>query len=243
MLNIWKRKITNIFFNDNAGYLEERKRISAKYIHGTGIEIGALHSPLDVPDDARVKYVDRMPVNELLQQYPELASFKLVDVDIVADGESLDSIPDASQDFCIANHFIEHCENPIKAIENILRVLKTGGIVYISIPDKRFSFDMDREVTSFEHLENDYFNGPEKSKRDHYREWVTLVNKVDAADRVEENIDTLIEKKYSIHFHVWTQAEAIDLMLKMQARFAFEILLVYRNENEIIFILQKNNGS
>ncbi len=239
MLNFLKRKVLNIFVTDNFGYLAERRRISEKYIHGTGIEIGALHSPLAVGKDVNVRYVDRLPVDELLKQYPELASFKLVNVDIVDDGESLATIPDESQDFCIANHFIEHCENPIRAIENILRVVKTGGVIYLSIPDKRYSFDVKREITSFEHLENDYLNGPENSKRDHFIEWAKLVNNIEDADKIIENAEALIEKKYSIHFHVWTQVEAIELMLKMHKRLSFEFLLIYRNENEIIFVLQK----
>ena len=47
----------------------DRLRELASY----GIEIGALHHPLPVPPEARVRYVDRMPVSELRRQYPELA--------------------------------------------------------------------------------------------------------------------------------------------------------------------------
>ena len=61
--------------------------------------------------------------------------------------ESLATIPDGSQDFVIADHFIEHCQDPISALTIHFRVLKTGGILYMAVPDKRFTFDKDRPVT------------------------------------------------------------------------------------------------
>jgi predicted SAM-dependent methyltransferase len=69
-----------------------------------------------------------MSASQLKQTYPELGDYGLVEVDIVDDGENLSSVLDASVDFIIANHMIEHCQNPIFAIENWLRVLKLGGI-------------------------------------------------------------------------------------------------------------------
>ena len=48
--------------------------IAKKYIAGNGIEIGALHKPLKVPESAKVKYVDRMSTSSLRKQYPELNS-------------------------------------------------------------------------------------------------------------------------------------------------------------------------
>ena len=57
------------------------------------------------PGDVVVRYVDRMSVEDLCQQYPEMADQNLVHVDIIADGEMLDGIEDGSQDFVIANHF------------------------------------------------------------------------------------------------------------------------------------------
>ena len=85
-----------------------RRQIAWRYLSGNGIEVGALHSPLEVPSNATVRYVDRMPVDEVRKQYPELAEYHLVEVDIIDDGEILSSIADSSVDFVIANHMIEH---------------------------------------------------------------------------------------------------------------------------------------
>jgi hypothetical protein len=92
-----------------------------RYLHGEGIEIGALHNPLEVPRSARVGYVDHLPVEELREHYPGLADEPLVEVDVVVDvvddGERFSTIGDATQDFVIANHFLEQCEDPLGALD------------------------------------------------------------------------------------------------------------------------------
>ena len=165
-----------------------REFVADTYIRGQGIEIGALHMPLGVPRSARVKYVDRLSVPDLRKHYPELNDKNLVEVDIIADGERLESISDATQDFVIANHFVEHCQNPIAAILNMFRVLKPGGVLYLALPDKRCSFDVDRPVTPFEHLLRDYHEGPAWSRRQHFEEWTRLVNKVLDDEEAERQI-------------------------------------------------------
>jgi predicted SAM-dependent methyltransferase len=217
----------------------KRQSVAQEYIAGAGIEIGALHHPLPVPKNATVSYVDRMNVEQLRQQYPELNQLPLVDVDILADGETLESINDFSQDFVIANHFLEHCQNPLLAIENMLRVLKQNGVLFMAIPDKRYTFDIARPVTTYQHLENDYINGGEFSKKQHFEEWVKLVNKVTDESEATKQVNTLISMDYSIHFHVWTQIEMVEIILNLKHKVDFEVELICRNGNEVIFVLRK----
>ena len=215
-----------------------RTKIACQYLHGDGLEIGALHNPLKVPRAAHVKYVDRISVDELRQHYPELRRQKLVDVDIIADGESLNTIPDASQDFVIANHFIEHCQNPLLAIKNILRVLKHRGILYLAVPDKRFTFDVDRPVTVLEHLLRDLREGPAWSRTAHFEEWVRYVIKVSKDDEVAPLVKQLTDMDYSIHFHCWTQREMFELLYHIQQEMPFDIEMLLKNGEENIFVLR-----
>ena len=147
----------------------KRRSIAAKYLHGDGIEIGALHNPLRTK--ARVKYVDRLSRAELLRHYPELAVVRVVDPDIVDDGETLTKIPDGSQDFIIANHFIEHCENPIGTLQTFAAKLRARGVVYMVVPDKKHTFDRRRPSTTIEHLETDYRDNGAGSRWGHYCEF------------------------------------------------------------------------
>ena len=133
-------------------YFDGRRELAAHYLFGAGLEIGALHLPLAVPDDITVKYVDRLTVAQLRHDYPELADCTLVEADIIDNGEILSTVADGSQDFIIANHFLEHCEDPIAAIHNHLGKLHEGGILFYAVPDKRYTFDWPRQVTSLEHM-------------------------------------------------------------------------------------------
>jgi len=94
--------------------------------------------------------------------------------DVLDDGESLSTIEPASQDFIVANHFLEHCENPIGTIENHLGKLRPGGILFYAVPDKRFTFDYPRDVTPLEHMISDYEHGPEGSRSEHFDDWARL---------------------------------------------------------------------
>jgi SAM-dependent methyltransferase len=216
----------------------DRELIAEAYLSGDGIEIGALHNPLTLPAAARVKYVDRLSIPDLRKQYPELESEELVNVDILADGERLETVADESQDFVIANHFIEHCQDPIGAVLNMLRVLKPGGVLYLAIP-RRCGFDADRPVTTLEHLMRDHLEGPEWSRAQHFEEWVRLVNKATEPD-VEKQAAELMCMDYSIHFHVWTPFEMLELIVALRkiAEFEIEIGLAHQGV-EVIFVLRK----
>jgi predicted SAM-dependent methyltransferase len=217
-----------------------RDAIAARYLRGDGLEIGALHNPLPVSERARVRYVDRMATADLRRQYPELDDKPLVDVDMIDDGERLASVPDASVDFVIANHFLEHCQDPIGALGTMFRVVRPGGIVYLAIPDKRFTFDVDREVTSAEHLLDDHRAGPEGSKRQHFEEWAQLVDKVGEAE-APAHAAKLLEDDYSIHFHVWTQADALELLTvaRRELGLDYDVEVAIRNGHENVFVLRK----
>lgn len=219
--------------------LRGRRLITRLFLKGNGLEIGALHNPLRVPETAKVKYVDRMSVEDLKKHYPELNALDLVEVDIIDDGERLGRIQDSSQDFVIANHFIEHCQDPLSTLKNLLRVIRSGGILYLAVPDKRFTFDIDRPVTTFDHIEQDYILGPERSRKSHYEEWVRLVNKNEDPVLAEDEVRHLMKIGYSIHFHVWTQIEIIDLLIRSRKYFSFDIEMIYKNEHEVIAILTK----
>jgi predicted SAM-dependent methyltransferase len=230
--------------NSKDAHLDEfhmkRQSVAQEYIQGAGIEIGALHHPLPVPEKATVRYVDRLAIQELRRQYPELNELPIVNVDIITDGETLEAISDDSQDFVIANHFLEHCQNPLFAIENMFRVLKQNGVLFIAIPDKQYTFDIARTVTSYQHLENDYADGGENSRKQHFEEWVKLVNHINDEPEAIRQVNTLMSINYSIHFHVWTQVEMIEMFLKLKQKLGFRVELISRNNNEVIFILRKS---
>jgi SAM-dependent methyltransferase len=231
--------------NAEADYLEEeplreRRRLAAKHLTGDGIEIGALHNPLPVPDGARVHYVDNHDTGALQLLYYEVSSFKFVDVEIVDDGERLASIADGSYDFVISNHFLEHCQDPVGALASHVRVLKRGGVLYCAVPDCRRTFDSVRERTTFEHVWRDHVEGPARSRREHYQDFSSRVNgrsgeEHEAWWRMLDALD------FSIHFHVWTPWDVLELVTETRKRLGLSLDLreFVAHGNECVVILEK----
>jgi SAM-dependent methyltransferase len=224
-------------------YCDARRQLAACFLGGEGLEIGPLHQPLALPPHARARYVDRMLVEDLRREYAELAEWNLTPVDVVDDGEKLLTIAEESQDFIVANHFLEHCENPIRTIETHLGKLKPGGVLFYAVPDKRFTFDFRRPVTPLEHMVADYEEGPERSRAEHYEQWARLVvgeegeSEAQSVARARE----LEAAAYSIHMHVWTQAEFLQLILGCRQRLGegFDIEASARQGIEFIVVLRK----
>jgi SAM-dependent methyltransferase len=219
---------------------QTRLRLSARFIRGAGIEVGALHNPLPVPNADAVVYVDRVPLEQLRNEYPELAQQELVTPSVIDDGEVLGSLADASVDFVIANHFIEHCQNPIAALRTHLRVLKYGGVLFMAVPDKRFTFDRNRPLTPLGHVVRDYEEGPAWSLRPHVEEWVELVE-----HGTEERVEELVQGARSIHFHAWTSATFSELLDYCREELAFPFTLEAFEPNgiEFVAILRKTQGA
>jgi predicted SAM-dependent methyltransferase len=219
-----------------------REFIANTFISGSGIEIGALHQPLKLPPGVIVKYVDRFPAEILRKHYPELNTLPLVHVDIIDDGEVLSSISNLTQDFVIANHFLEHCCDTIGTIGNMLRVLKNGGVLFMAVPDKRFTFDEPRPTTSLQHLIDDHKDHGEHSKRQAYEEWARVFQEINHTTDIEAETERLMNINYSIHFHAWTQMEMLDLIsaLKKEFSFKFELEFFVKIGNEVIIILRKS---
>jgi SAM-dependent methyltransferase len=223
-----------------------REFLAARYLAGDGIEVGALHHPLRVPSRARVRYVDRFDTPGLRRQYPDLAAERLVRVDIVDDGERLGTIADGSLDFVVANHFLEHAQNVYGVLTRFLTVLRPGGVLFLSVPDRDGTFDRDRPLTTTDHLLRDYIDGPAWGYRDHVREFVQLAQKF-PEEAVEAQVENITRSEYSIHYHVWTHDSLCETLLDGRRRLGlpFEVDALMRNPglSESVCILRRRAGS
>jgi SAM-dependent methyltransferase len=223
-----------------------REELAREYLRGSGLEIGAFSNPLYVPSSANVRYVDRWGTQELLAQvrdHPDYAGCACVPVDIIDDGQELATLEPESQDFIIANHFLEHVQGTIRTIERHLQVLRPGGILYLGVPDKRFTFDVKRPVTPLEHHYRDYEQGPAWSFADHVREWVELVENL-TGTALEDRTQALIgDGNPSIHYHVWTQTELLEMLVDLRRRlrlpFMIEAVVLNKGMIESICVLRK----
>jgi SAM-dependent methyltransferase len=222
------------------GHLRVRNELARRYLRGRGLELGGLHRPLRVPPGCSVRYVDRLSVEELRVHYPELEGEPLVPVDVLDDGERLESVPDGSVDFVVANHFLEHCEDPLSALRAQLRVLRPGGVAFLALPDKRATFDAGRPETELAHVVRDYEEGPGWSRRAHFEEFA---RDAEHARDVEARVRQLLELDYSIHFHVWTPERFRELLdhARTQLRFPFETRAFRTSAEEFVLVLERTD--
>lgn len=192
-----------------ANPLNSRRADLVGMLSGAGIEIGALHQPVHAPH-LKVSYVDVLPVETLRLHYPELAQVNLVEVDILADGQKLETLPDGSQDFVIACHVIEHMVDPVEAMMNWCRVLKPGGRLFLAVPDMHKTFDKDRPITTLEHLRLDHEKPSRERDYEAFLEFAEEVSHKTFGSIPKEGIrahaDLMFEHNYSIHYHVWDTA-------------------------------------
>jgi SAM-dependent methyltransferase len=228
-------------------YLRTRRRLAERHLGGSGLEIGALHMPLPLPEGASARYVDHKTLPELRRDFPELDGVEIVSPDIVDDGASLRSVADESVDFVIANHFVEHCEDPIGALEQHCRVLRPGGILYVALPDRRRQeLDRGRDPVPISHHVRDHLEGPGWSRERHYEEWVRAADiplGLVAPGDVDSAVTEHLRRHTAIHFHAWSRDEFLALIEYCRGTWLpLAVREAIPNVSEFIVILEKNRS-
>jgi len=200
-----------------------RKHFSDQ-LSGKGLEIGPLHRPMVRHDGMQITYIDRLSVEELRKHYPELSDLPLVEPDIIGDAETMEGVADNSYDFLISAHVIEHTRDPVGAIEQWCRIVRPGGLIYLVVPDKRYTFDECRVRTTLEHLILDYRRPSPERDYEHYLDYaIHVLSKRDSAAMT--SADVLKDTDYSIHFHVFQPGDIVQLLSWVDAHVAgLEIL-------------------
>lgn len=237
-----------------------RKRLAFRYLRGSGLEIGALHHPLAVPPGVAVRYVDLVDREENARRYPHLDESRIVVTDICDDGFELATISDESQDFVIANHLLEHAPNPLHVVLTWLRVLKSNGILFMTLPDGTRNFDQGRQITPLEHLVDDYERVKQgdlerfaRNNREHYREFVEIAipnlnrrrqRRPMTAERQQEYLEELVAKQSTDpHFHVFSRNSMIQFCSYLISAHAPDVsvleIVSSRFGQEYVLVLKK----
>lgn len=137
--------------------MDSRQRtLAAVRPHGrTGVELGPLDRPLVRRSDGDVLYADHLSTDGLARKYaghtaagPQ-ARGALVEVDLVLEHQTLIQALGARGpvDYIVASHVIEHLPDPVSWLNDCADALRTDGVLFLAVPDKRFSFDRNRSLT------------------------------------------------------------------------------------------------
>lgn len=204
--------------------------LAARHLRGTGIECGALQNPLAAPAATRTFYVDRLTLADARAHYPELEGQPLTAPNVVGDVQRL-PIGDACVDFCVGNHLLEHARDPIAALAELLRVVRPGGVLYVSVPDVGNPLDRGRAVTPFGHLLADHEPGRDRSAEDaaHYREYTDSAHPT-LDERMRREVEArFLAQGYSVHFHTFDAETFRQLCAAVAARTGARLIELVRN--------------
>lgn len=114
------------------------------------VEIGPLDKPVLTKPEFCVRYLDFASTEQLAAKYADDPNVNtVVDVDVLWDGSNSlsDVLGDDKVDAVVASHVFEHVPDPIGWLRNLAYALRPGGVVALAIPDKRFTFDINRRLS------------------------------------------------------------------------------------------------
>jgi SAM-dependent methyltransferase len=230
----------------------EPANFRARYVgmlRGSGLEIGALHSPTILPPGTTVRYVDQYSLEELRATYTEVSADSIVAPDIVADSHDLAPVASESVDFVVASHVIEHLHNPIAGLLEWQRVLRPGGLALLIVPDGRYTFDVGRPFTSLDHLLWDYANDGTELKKlnDVLHAAECALNKYEHFDAYSalENGRLVIDTTYDTHFHVWSFESFVSHLRSLIDDFGLPFTIAEAESDggfEMIVVLEASAG-
>lgn len=92
----------------------------------------------------------------------------------IVEATDMTGLPSNAYDFVLSSHMLEHTANPILALYEWKRLLKTSGLLVLLLPDKRHTFDHKRPVTPFAHLLDDFIAGTGEGDLTHLPEILAL---------------------------------------------------------------------
>lgn len=157
----------------------------------------------------------------------------------IAEATGLGFLAEASYDFILSSHTLEHVANPLKALAEWRRILKNDGLLVLVLPDHRRTFDRFRPVTTLQHLIDDRNRDVNESDPTHLDEILALhdfTRDPEAgsctafAERAKRNVENRC-----LHHHVFDPKLATTVVqhvgfvvLATQARDPFHILIVAR---------------
>lgn len=157
----------------------------------------------------------------------------------VADGGTLEGLPDSSWDVVLSSHVIEHFANPLGALRAWRRVLVDRGWVVLVAPHVSGTFDHRRPTTNLNHLIEDYVAGTAEDDLTHLEETIALHDRARDADPASpeewaalrrDNLNTRL-----LHHHVFDG----EGLLRMVDEAQFEIQQVAVRYPHDIYVLAR----
>ena len=152
-----------------------------------GVELGPLNRPLIRREDGDILYADHRTTDDLRAKYAGHDSVigadaqPIVEVDLVLEHQSLAEALGARApvDYIVASHVMEHIADPIGWLNDLASVLREGGVIFLAVPDKRFTFDFHRRPSTTADLVGHHIAGARLASPTQVFDYVSQVAEVD----------------------------------------------------------------
>jgi SAM-dependent methyltransferase len=157
-------------------------------------------------------------------------------IQFISEATDLTFCINSTYEFVISSNCLEHVANPLKAIEEWIRVTKKDGLLLLILPNKEYCFDHKRPITRFSHLLEDYKNNLKEDDLTHLNEILELHDL--KMDKRAGNIETFRErsmvnfKNRALHHHVFN----ISLLKQIYEFFNLELLLTNEGRRSHVII-------
>ncbi|HTZ09776.1 MAG TPA: methyltransferase domain-containing protein, partial [Acidimicrobiales bacterium] len=192
---------------------------------GRVLEIGPGHVPFPTHPSASVTFADRPVPGGRDATWPELVGQPHgpdADIEIDLDLEGLAPVAEGAFDAVVAAHVVEHLANPLRAVQEMERVIAPGGRLVLIVPDRRRTFDAVREPTPTRHVLDDFERGTAEVDAEHIHEFCRAIFDQPPIhpDHVRAWYDPsrldgellALHRRRTIHVHCWDPQEFAVLL-------------------------------
>ncbi|MGM0882774.1 MAG: methyltransferase domain-containing protein [Bacillota bacterium] len=237
--------------------------------NSVGLEIGPLTWSIVRKNEGNIYYADHTTTEELIKKYqydPNVDVTNIPQIDFILGEKTYrETIPSyLSFDYIVASHVIEHIPDVIGWLAELNEILKDGGFVCLAVPDKRYTFDYFRKLTTAGELIDAYLNRLRRPSPRQIFDYLSNVAKINTADTWSPDFDASNVERYhsddsamchcienfqnneylDVHCSVFTSHSFLELFNQLSRLHLvnFKIAKFYETErlsNEFIIILQK----
>ncbi len=230
---------------------EAKKRISnysfyqVLFNNKCGLEIGGPSEffKLKIPIYKKLKSLDGVNFNSSTVWEGKLVAGKTFKYwkqkkgnQFIYDAVNLEGIESNKYDFVLSCNNLEHIANPLKALAEWLRLLKPGGLILLVLPNKVSNFDHKREVTSFDHIINDFNNAITEQDLTHLDEILSLhdlsMDPLAGAFDTFKNRSMINFQNRCLHHHVFDT----NLLKRIFQYFNIEVLTTDVTDTDFIIL-------
>jgi Methyltransferase domain len=194
---------------------------------GKGLEIGPLGYPTVSKSEADISYLDLKKRDQLVaESSPNDEIDYIPETDYLVASNNYRQYVADTFDYIIANHVLEHIPDLIHWLVTVSAMLNPNGVLFIALPDKKYTFDKNRQTTRLSHILSDYYTEAQTISLEHVLDQATYLDRSYLGEPVliSERLDRArMEKIISegiqpwmvgYHCHIFQSETILDTIFK-----------------------------